>query len=394
MKKIKENLFLLIIFISSISVAQVDTTKILFVADEMPSFPGGESEMMNFLKSNLKYPEAEREANIMGKCHITFVVEKNGALTAIKILKGILGGPGCDAEALRVVASMPNWNPGKQKGKEARVQVNLPIQFRLRSTDSIAETDTTYYSSAWTKSKKAEAIFYRIVLKHDNGYLVKDMNIKNNLPQMIAVCNTLDPLKKNGKCTLYHETGQKKEEGIYVRNKKEGVWNTWFENGQKKIKENYANDTLIGIRMEWDEDGKDSSVVECFKNGRYKNIHLSKNQVTLYNEYDVFYPIAEQAEFPGGEEAMRHFIVKNIVEMGYPRPERDAGITGTCYLTYVIEKDGSITGVQLLRGVPGGSGYNKLALAIVKKFPTWKTGKQFGKIVKVQFNLPIRFSLR
>ncbi len=401
--------------------AQVDTTtneKILFVSDEMPSFPGGESEMVNFLKNNLKYPEKEKEAKIMGKCYITFVVEKNGALTDIKLLKGIPGGPGCDAEAMRVVKMMPNWNPGKQKDKEARVQINLPIQFRLLSADSIAETDTTYFNSDWKECTKAEAEFYRTVYKHENGYLVKDMYIENNLPQMIAVCNVLSPLRKNGKCTFYYKTGKKEKEGNYIRNEKDGVWNEWYENGQKKeeigynegkyngswyewyengqkkIKQNYVNGKYDGMRIEWDIDGKDSSVVECFSNERYRNIHLSKNQETAYKEYNVFYPCEEGATFPGGENEMSQFIINTIDEMGYPRAEKRAGITGTCYVTFVVEKDGNITDIRLLRGVPKGTGYNKLAMDVVKRMPVWKPGMQFGKAVRVQFNLPIRFTFR
>jgi TonB family protein len=445
MNSLFKNLFIISIFISSISIAQVDTTTkepILFICDEMPSFPGGETEMMNFLKKNLKYPEEEREASIMGKCHITFVVEKNGTLTDVKILKGILGGPGCDAEALRVVSLMPKWNPGRQQGKVSRVQVNLPIQFRLRSTDSIAETDTTYFDSNWNRSSKAEAAFYRIVLKHDNGYLVKDMYMKNNLPQMIAVCNALNPEKRNGKTTYYYESGQKQKEGVWIRNKKDGVsinWyesgqkkeeetymngmlngdiQEWFENGQKKQEATYIDETLNGVlhewyengqkkriayfangdhngmRIEWEEDGKDSSVVECFADGTYKNIRISKNNTTIHTQYNVYYRTEIGAEFPGGEKAMLEFIAKTIDRIGYPKAERQAGISGTVYVTFVVEKDGSITDIKLLRGVSNAPGYNKLALEAVSNMPIWKAGMQFGKTVRVQFNLPIRFTLR
>jgi TonB family protein len=445
MNSFLKNLFIISIFISSSSIAQVDTTnneKILLVADVMPSFPGGELEMMNFLKKNLKYPEVEREASIMGKCHITFVVEKNGTLIDVKILKGIPGGPGCDAEAIRVVSLMPKWNPGKQKGKEARVRINLPIQFRLLSKDSNAETDTTYFDSNWNNSSKAEAAFYRIVVKHDNGYLVKDMYIKNDLPQMIAVCNALNPLKRNGKTTYYYETGQKQEEGIYIRSEKDGVWIKWFENGQKKEEGTYTNGLLNGnsqewfengqkkkevtyinekrngvlyewyengqkkqtayfangdhngMRIEWEEDGKDSSVVECFADGTYKNIRISKNNATIDTQYNVYYRTEIGAEFPGGERPMQKFIANLIDQIGYPTAERNAGISGTVYVTFVVEKDGSLTDIKLLRGASGGPGYNALSLEVIKQMPTWKPGLQFGKAVRVQFNLPIRFTLR
>ena len=70
--------------------------------------------------------------------------------------------------------------------------------------------------------------------------------------------------------------------------------------------------------------------------------------------------------------------------------EKEAGISGTVYLTFVVEKDGSITDVKVLRGVAGGPGYDKLALAVAKSMPPWKVGKQNGREVRVQFNMPIK----
>ena len=74
--------------------------------------------------------------------------------------------------------------------------------------------------------------------------------------------------------------------------------------------------------------------------------------------------------------------------------EREAGISGTVYITFVVEKDGSITGVNKLRGVANGPGCDKEAMRVVKSMPNWKAGKQNGREVRVQFNLPIKFSLR
>ncbi len=353
------------------SMGQNDTSiqqeEVVLVADEMPSFPGGEKEMANFLKANLKYPAIEQKEHISGKCYVIFVVEKDGSITGAKILKGVTGGPGCDAEALRVVRQMPKWNPGKHKGKVVRVQLNLPIKFTLFSNDLNALTDTTYFDAGWVKSSKAEASFYRIISKRDDGYLVKDIYIKSGLPQMIAICNEIDPLKKNGKCTFYFENGQKESEGNYVKNEKNGVWITW------------------------DKDGKDSSVIECFPGKMYKNIRISKNQETVNDKLNVLYPIQVNGEFPGGELAMQDFIIENIV---YPVKEKKEGIVGTCYLTFVIETDGTLSNIRILRGVPGGEGYDQEAMRIIRSMPKWKPGMQYGKIVRVQFNLPIRFTLR
>ena len=98
----------------------------------MPTFPGGDAEMMKYLQKNLKYPEVEKENGISGTCYVTFVIEKDGSITGVKIIRAVPGGPGCDKAALKVVSSMPKWKVGKQNGREVRVQFNLPIKFTLK----------------------------------------------------------------------------------------------------------------------------------------------------------------------------------------------------------------------------------------------------------------------
>lgn len=104
-------------------------TTIFTVVEEAPSFPGGEEARIRFLKENIRYPEEAKQLGIQGKVYITFVVETDGSITDIKILRGI--GAGCDEEAIRVIKQMPNWIPGKQRAHPVRVQFNLPISFIL-----------------------------------------------------------------------------------------------------------------------------------------------------------------------------------------------------------------------------------------------------------------------
>jgi protein TonB len=103
--------------------------------------------------------------------------------------------------------------------------------------------------------------------------------------------------------------------------------------------------------------------------------------------------VEQMPEFQGGEAARQKWISEEINKRGYPQMEKEAGISGTVYLTFVVEKDGSITDVKVLRGVSGGPGYDKLALQVAKAMPAWKVGKQNGREVRVQFNMPIRFVL-
>ena len=101
----------------------------LMVASQMPSFPGGKEEMMQFLNTRLKYPQAAQDYHIEGIVYVQFVVQPNGTLTEHKVLKGL--GYGCDEEALRIIRSMPLWVSGKQSGRVVPVIMTLPVNFQL-----------------------------------------------------------------------------------------------------------------------------------------------------------------------------------------------------------------------------------------------------------------------
>lgn len=97
--------------------------------DVMPVFPGGEDELYKFLQENIKYPQLAKETNISGTVYIYFVIETDGSVSDVRLVKGIRGG--CDEEALRVVKMMPKWSPGRLDGKAVRVSYALPIVFSL-----------------------------------------------------------------------------------------------------------------------------------------------------------------------------------------------------------------------------------------------------------------------
>ncbi len=108
--------------------AKVDN-EVYEIVEEMPEFPGGMGKMMAFLGNNIEYPQEARDAAIAGPVVVSFIVEKDGAISDVQIVKEI--GGGCGAEALRVVKEMPNWIPGKQSGENVRVKFNLPVRFEL-----------------------------------------------------------------------------------------------------------------------------------------------------------------------------------------------------------------------------------------------------------------------
>ena len=100
------------------------------VVEEMPSFPGGDQELLKFMVENTNYPQLARENGLQGIVVVTFVVDGRGRLDKVQVLRGI--GGGCDEEAIRVVKAMPQWKPGKHKGMPVCVQYNLTFRFTLR----------------------------------------------------------------------------------------------------------------------------------------------------------------------------------------------------------------------------------------------------------------------
>jgi len=99
------------------------------IVEEMPSPKGGFEEFYKYLNKNLKYPPKASRTNIEGRVFLSFVVETDGSLTDIQVMKGI--GAGCDEESIRVMQNAPKWNPGKQRGNPVRVRYAFPIVFRL-----------------------------------------------------------------------------------------------------------------------------------------------------------------------------------------------------------------------------------------------------------------------
>ncbi len=107
------------------------TDEIFVVVEDQPAFPGGNAAMMKFLSDNIKYPVIAQENGIQGRVICNFVVEKDGSITDVQVVRGV--DPSLDREAVRVVQQMPRWKPGKQRGQAVRVRFTLPVVFRLQN---------------------------------------------------------------------------------------------------------------------------------------------------------------------------------------------------------------------------------------------------------------------
>ena len=104
--------------------------KVFDVVEQMPQFPGGDAALFEYLSTHIKYPTIAEENGVQGRVIVTFVVERDGSITDVKVVKSV--DPSLDKEASRVVAGMPKWIPGKQNGSAVRVKYTVPVTFRLQ----------------------------------------------------------------------------------------------------------------------------------------------------------------------------------------------------------------------------------------------------------------------
>ena len=250
-----------------ISESAEDDDKIYDVVEVNAGFPGGDMAMYKWIADNLKYPEECRAKSIQGRVIVQFVVNKDGSISEIKVLKS--PDPLLSKEAIRVVNAMPKWKPAQNKGKVVASHFRLPINFKLAGTQ---KTDTI------TGQKKG--------LK----------------PEIIVMAKP---------------TGKPIEE----------------DNG-------------------------------------------------LFVDYET------NAEFPGGDEAMYKWIAEHLK---YPEECKAKGIQGRVTLSFVIEVDGSVTGVKAVRSPDDR--LSQEAIRIVSAMPKWKPATQMDKPVHCNYRLPITFRL-
>lgn len=242
------------------------------------------------------------------------------------------------------------------------------LLFLISGNLCFAQNDTTYLDYYGYKSSQSSAFYYKFISQEGNDFVEKEIFIKTNMPHSIAECSLDEHHRKNGKCITYYQSGAKESEGYYLKGDETGRW------------------------IIWDEDGKDSTIVvhDDRMDGTNKFERISKNQP--YNNGDSIATLIEvMPQFEGGEQAMMQFIQKNIQ---YPQAEKESGISGTCYITFVVEKGGSLSNMKILRGVKGGLGCDTEALRVLQIMPKWKPGKLNGKNIRVRYNLPIKYTLR
>ena len=165
------------------------------VVDEMPQFPGGHNALLEFLTKNIKYPKSAEKEGIQGRVIVTFVVDKDGTINNQKVVKSV--HPALDAEALRIVGSMPKWVPGKQNGQPVAVKYTVPLTFRLQGGDSeVAKYEGTIKYDPESKSQLNELVIVGYDQKPASHVSIAyDTKNTDKHPLVIVDGQTIEPEK-------------------------------------------------------------------------------------------------------------------------------------------------------------------------------------------------------
>lgn len=246
----------------------VHVGEIFIEVQDEPEFPGGSGAMMKYIADNLKYPVEAIKNGIQGRVICKMVILKDGSIVNVEVEKGV--DPLLDAEAVRILETMPNWIPGKQRGNAVNVRYTLPLVFRLSS----------------------------------NNHGVINFDVSDDMKEVV-------------------------------------------------------------ITTDVNSDSKDDTF----------------DELTL--------PVEEAPQFPGGTDALMKYLGDNIV---YPVSAQMNGVQGRVICSMLIGKDGSISDVQIVRGVD--SSIDNEAVRVIESMPNWIPGKQRGNAVSVRWTLPVVFRLQ
>jgi TonB family protein len=369
--------FLLFIFISHFSFAQQkDTANYIFVStDEPAQFSGGQKGFNTFLETHLKFPETEHKLGLQGTCEVEFVVNIDGRISDILVLKSA-GNP-FDQEVIRLIKLMPNWKPARIGKREVRSYHTMPFVFENED----ANKDVQLLRSNSIKEAKP----FKIALSNTTGSGIRPMQacdiypiiFKNDNDESLFLNNVKDSFLKN------IDANWKIEFDIDTDNsyKNFQLLDTTTEN---KIVLNYVQNNLpkpicaksnnmpVNCKM----------MITLFNRVEFENVMIDGINIKAYR-----YPEKEPS-FPGGIKGLINFLVN---ELNYPDKERNKGLSATVNATFIVTKTGEIKSLNTIGN--NEVGFVEEAKRVIKKMPKWIPGSDQGVVVDCFYTLPIRFVL-
>ena len=229
-------------------------------------------------------------------------------------------------------------------------------------TSLVFGQDTTYYDYGGNKVKSLSlAHHYEVINRDENdtNKVIERVYYKSGQIKSERNYKPYSDKKLHGKRKEWYENGQIGKDIDFENGKLNGQLLTYWDNGQLKRHDNYENGKLIEGEV-WNSDGEEAE----------------------------YYNFKIMPEFPGGINDLVQYLGKNVK---YPKKSQRKGIEGRVLVSFVVEKDGSVSNVRVIESV--NDQLDTEAVRVVKKMPKWEPGMEDGKTVRVSFNLPIKFRL-
>ena len=375
---------------TSDELADDNPDKIHQVVEVQPEFPGGMKEMMKFIQNSLKYPESAKAAGTEGKAFVQFVVKADGSIENVEIMRSS-GDASLDAEALRVVKSMPKWKPAMNKGKAVNVKFVLPIVYKLPKEDN----GNGVYVSEKTKEK----------LLVVSGGAIYDGDINDIAPETIESIEIVkfadltpelqEKLKQTGKEAVMYINFKKEKRASVTGN--EAVFTVCekmpeFPGGQQELMKYLSRNIKypqtardaevmgkVFVRFLVNKEGAvvDASVLK----GEYSKYVYSAEAISLKNHIAKK---QEELEILAADGVSKDILRRRGMELQELQVQAYSS----------IEKNGGRSEVKVDAGDAAVKALEAEAVRVVSSMPAWNPGMQGGKPVYTQYVLPISFRLQ
>ena len=330
------------------------------MVEEMPEFPGGDSMLLKYIAENTKYPENAKKNNIQGKVITRFCVTSKGNVRKVTVLKGV--DPELDAEAVRVVSTLPSFKPGRQGGKDVPVWYMVPITFTLNNNPlppfEIIGADTVYSFAnempVFPGGNDAQQKFKTENVKYPSE--LKSLGIEGVV--FVRFC-----IEKDGSVT-----------GIRI-----------FRGASPALDAEALRVTRL--MPSW-QPGKDNGKPVKVITGILYEFFLTPRTPPVHKDDEPYVVVEEMPAFPGGDSALLAYIVKNTI---YPATAKANNIQGRVIIRFCVTKTGGVDKISVLRGV--NDELDAESIRVVSSLPSFKPGKQGGVPVDVWYMVPITFKL-
>jgi TonB family protein len=396
-----------------------------FFAEQMPSYPGGEQAFYKYLQNNIHYPDSAKIFGIQGTVYIGFSIEKDGSVSNVREQKGVVGGPDLSAEAIRVLAAMPPWTPGTMNGEPVRVSVTQPIRFTLDDGTSTRPSSHNYALVNLCGKNDTAAISLKDVSNARMPVFVGgDTAMQRFFHRADEICQAF-PARTNNQTMLFSfivdSTGKMRDLRVELSIRGDLEITSaiaqqfcsmpdWIPGGTGNYGSKKSTNASVKLYAvlelgSYNKSGKMLAAGHAYlflnkqdainfiivppppppmSQAEFERMHLLAKSP---NDTTVFYSVYPAASYIGGADSLSAYMKRNLKQ-----PASANGKYGMVLVSFVVEKNGTISQVKVTREVAGAPALSAEAIRVVKLMPAWKPATVGGSPVRSTMTLPVKFT--